>query len=97
MALRSRELWRKLEKEAGIVFPELSIAAFLAEAEKAGADLVMNERVVRWAQNHGKVQVHTAQNTYEYSRLLISAGAWTNRLLDLPPLIERSRGRSQRQ
>jgi sarcosine oxidase len=73
-----------LEKEAGIVFPELSVATFLAEAEKAGADLFTDERVDRWTENHGKVYVHTAQNTYESGRLLISAGAWTNRLLGLP-------------
>lgn len=71
-----------LEKEAGIVFPELSITTFLSEAEKAGADLVFAERVDWWKEGNRSVQVHTEQNTYEASRLLISAGAWTNRLLD---------------
>ncbi|MEE4265788.1 MAG: FAD-dependent oxidoreductase, partial [Desulfobacteraceae bacterium] len=32
----------------------------------------------------GAVCVHTACHTYEAGRLLISAGAWTNRLLGLP-------------
>ena len=73
-----------LEKEAGIVFPELSITTFLAEAKKAGADLVVDERVDRWTENHEKVVVHTSRNTYEADRLLIAAGAWTNILLDLP-------------
>jgi sarcosine oxidase len=73
-----------LEKEAGIVFPELSIATFLAEAEKAGADLIVNERVERWTESQRNVIVYTTRNTYETSRLLISAGAWTNRLLGLP-------------
>lgn len=73
-----------LEKDAGIVFPELSIAAFLAEAKKAGADLVLDERVDQWTENHDNIKVHTVQNTYESGRLLISAGAWTNRLLGLP-------------
>jgi sarcosine oxidase len=72
-----------LEKEAGIVFPEMSIITFLAEAEKAGADLVMDEPVERWSEDKSTVYVHTARNTYETGRLLISAGAWTNRLLDL--------------
>lgn len=73
-----------LEKEAGIVFPELSIATFLAAAEKAGADLVVDERVAQWTEGPGGVQVHTAQTTYAGGRLLISAGAWTKRLLGLP-------------
>lgn len=73
-----------LETEAGIIFPELSIATFLAEAEKAGADLVFDERVESWAENHDSVQVHTGRTGYQAGRLLISAGAWTNRLLLLP-------------
>ena len=73
-----------LEKEAGIVFPELSIAAFLAEAEKAGADLIVDEPVTRWTESHDSVQVHTARHIYAGGRLLISAGAWSNRLLNLP-------------
>jgi sarcosine oxidase len=73
-----------LEKTAGIVFPELSIHTFLAEAEKAGDDLAFDEPVIRWSENHGHVHVHTARSAYEAGRLLISAGAWANRLLDLP-------------
>jgi sarcosine oxidase len=30
------------------------------------------------------VRVHTARSSYETGRVLISAGAWTNGLLDLP-------------
>ena len=73
-----------LEKEAGIVFPEKSIATFLAEARKAGANLVVGERVDRWIERHDKVQVLTARKTYEADRLLVAAGAWANRLLGLP-------------
>lgn len=72
-----------LEKKAGIVFPELSITAFLTEAEKAGAVLITGEQVDRWTENNNNIQVHTSQGTYETGRLLISAGAWTNQLLGL--------------
>ena len=73
-----------LEKEAGIVNPELSIAAFLNEAKKSGAAIVGDERVNRWVEEKGKVFVETTGKTYETKRLLIAAGAWTNKLLDLP-------------
>jgi sarcosine oxidase len=73
-----------LEKSAGIVFPELSIATFLAEAEKAGADLVTEEPLDRWSEDQGTIYVHTTRHTYETGRLLISTGAWTNRLLHIP-------------
>ena len=73
-----------LEKEAGIVFPELSVATFLAEAQKAGATLVFDERVDQWKENQDSVHVHTACTTYEAGRLLISTGAWTNTVLGLP-------------
>ena len=72
-----------LEKEAGIVLPELSISTFLAEAQEAGADLLTNERVDRWTEEHGKVRVHTARKTYEADRLLVATGAWTRKLLGL--------------
>jgi sarcosine oxidase len=73
-----------LEKEAGIVFPEMSVAAFLAEAEKAGAGLVADDRLIRWTEGNGHVHVQTAHGTYETGRLLVAAGAWTRGLLDLP-------------
>lgn len=78
-----------LEKEAGIVFPELSIATFLDEAEKAGANLIIDDQVDGWSVGQGNVHVRTARNTYEAGRLLISAGAWTSKLLHMPstPLV----------
>ncbi len=72
-----------LEKAAGIVFPELSIKTFLAEAEKAGADLAFDTPVKRWTEDDDHVHIHTARSTYEAGRLLISSGAWTGRLIDL--------------
>ena len=72
-----------LETKAGIVFPELSIASFLAQAEKAGAVLITGEKVTHWTKSNHCIQVHTSRQTYESGRLLISAGAWTNHLLGL--------------
>lgn len=72
-----------LEKEAGIVFPELSVASFLDEAAKAGADLLFGEHVEDWLEKGNLVHVRTARNTFEAGRLLIAAGAWSKRLLRL--------------
>lgn len=73
-----------LEKEAGIVFPELSIATFLDAAVNAGADLVLDARVDNWTESPDSVQVHTGRKVYVAGRLLVSAGAWTGKLLRLP-------------
>lgn len=72
-----------LEKEAGIVFPELSIATFLAEAQKARAVVATDEPMVQWTEDGDHIRVTTTQQTYEAGRLLISAGAWTHSLLGL--------------
>jgi sarcosine oxidase len=73
-----------LEKEAGIVFPEAAITAFLAEAAKAGADLRVADRLVRWTESKAGVRVWTTGASYEAGRLLVATGAWAPRLLDLP-------------
>ena len=72
-----------LEEEAGIVFPEKSITAFLHEADKAGADLLFGERVDNWAEQSSSVSIRTADNTYEAGRILIASGAWSKKLLML--------------
>ena len=70
-----------LEKEAGVLFPESAISAFLSEAEKAGATLRFNERVDRWAEAADRVIVHTRKGAYESGRLLLAAGARNKPLL----------------
>jgi len=76
-----------LEKEAGIVFPALSIATFMDAARKAGADLVLDASVETWTEGPGSVRVHTGTETYSAGRLLVAAGAWTGALLGLPQTV----------
>lgn len=73
-----------LETEAGIVLPELSITAFLTQARSYGADLVFAEPLRTWSEQNERVCATTDNTTYEAGRLLISAGAWTKQLLNLP-------------
>ena len=73
-----------LEEEAGIVFPEKGVTAFLDEARKAGAELHFGERVEDWwAVHSSSVKVRTINSTYEAGRILIAAGAWAKKLLKL--------------
>ena len=69
-----------LELEAGIVFPEPAITAFLDEASKAGAELHFETPVIQWTEQSSSVIVRTAHNTFEADRLLLAAGAWSKGL-----------------
>ena len=70
-----------LEIKAGIVFPEFAITGFLEEAQKIGAELHLDERVIHWVEHDACVQVKTESTNYEAGRLLLAAGAWSKNLL----------------
>jgi len=81
-----------LEKEAGILFPEDCIQTFLQQAQKNGASLNYNERVMRIIPNGNTVEIVTGKNRYTTSQLIVSAGAWLNELmpdLHLPLSVKR--------
>ena len=76
-----------LEKEAGIVFPEAAITAFLEEAQRGGATLKFNSPVSALMDNRHGVTVRCGGDSgevYEAGRLLVAAGSWTGDLLGLP-------------
>jgi sarcosine oxidase len=81
-----------LEKEAGILFPELCIKTYLEEAQKNGALMHYDEHAIRVVPNDTFIEIITDKNTYYTSKLIVSAGAWLNKLipdLPLPLTIER--------
>jgi len=81
-----------LEKEAGILFPEKCIDAFLRLADHNGAALHFDEQALQIVPHPTHVDVITANNRYTAQRIIISAGAWLNQLLpgmQLPLTIER--------
>lgn len=81
-----------LDKTAGILFPETCIQTFLGEAQKAGASLRYNEKVLRIVPSENAVEIITDKDTYQAAKLIVSAGAWLNELLPelwLPLAIER--------
>ena len=64
------------EPEAGYVRPERAVAAQLALARRAGAQLRLGERVEGWSASARGVTVTTAGGTYAAGQLLLCAGAW---------------------
>ena len=77
-----------LEKEAGLLHPELCVNAMLQEASRAGASLCPDEPVIAWAAKGDRVRVTTTRGTHECGRLIITSGARTGKLLGQagPPL-----------
>ncbi|MFJ2397243.1 N-methyl-L-tryptophan oxidase [Streptomyces sp. NPDC087843] len=81
------------ERQAGVVRPELTVAAHLRLAERRGAELRFNEPATRWeALPGGGVRVITGGGTATADRLVIAPGAWAHRLLpdlSVPLRVER--------
>jgi sarcosine oxidase len=81
-----------LEKEAGILFPEACITAFLQAAAQNGAAIHPNEQVLRITPTQYGVEVTTNKSTYRAEKLIVSAGAWLGELmpeLQLPLTVNR--------
>ena len=80
------------EAKAGFVRPERTVAAHLALAERAGADLHFAEPVLSWESTASGVRVTTGLGSYEADRLVIAPGAWAPQLLadlGVPITVER--------
>jgi sarcosine oxidase len=70
------------ERGAGLVIPEESVAAHLALATRAGADLHHEEPVINWrATPGGGVEVTTPAARYQAARLAVCPGPWAPELL----------------
>ncbi|MFG3254629.1 N-methyl-L-tryptophan oxidase [Streptomyces sp. NPDC048172] len=71
------------EARAGLVRPETTVAAHLQLAMQAGADLHFEEPVTRWEVLPGGagVRVHTSEDVYTASHLVVCPGAWAPSLL----------------
>ncbi len=90
---RPEDDWEGIyEPKAGAVFPEKCIGAHLRLAAQAGAELRFDEPVLSWSPEGGGVQVRTAKGAFTADQLVITAGAWVQKLvagLGLPVTIER--------
>lgn len=80
------------EAKAGFARPEMTVAAHLDLAARAGATLRFGEQVVEWSDSPSGVRVTTAEGTYTAGQLVICPGAWAPDLLTdlgIPITVER--------
>ncbi len=81
-----------VEKEAGILFPEVCIAAYLEAAAANGAEVNTLEQVLSIEPGRENVVVTTSAGRYSAEKVIVSAGAWLGSMmpgLALPLSIER--------
>lgn len=79
------------EKEAGVLRPERAIETAAQRAEALGAKLLRNTKVECLRETRDGVEVDAGGHTYRARRAIVSAGAWTEKLLglNLPLVVER--------
>ena len=66
------------EDEAGFLRPERCVSTQLDLAQKLGADIRFNERVIRVRREGSGVEVTTDKGSYRTETAIISAGPWVN-------------------
>ena len=69
------------EPEAGFITPEKAIRLYAREAEKNGATIHTNEKLIEWKKDGGTIIVSTDKNTYDCNKLIITAGAWAGKMI----------------
>jgi sarcosine oxidase len=72
------------EPEAGFITPEKSVAVYASDAIMKGADIKAREKVINWKYTGRAVEVVTNKKTYTADRLILCAGAWTNKISEQP-------------
>lgn len=78
--------WQALfEPAAGFVLPEATVAANVRLAERHGASIRTQERVLGWTGDgtSGDVVVTTSKGEYRARRLVIAGGPWAMKLLPM--------------
>ena len=79
------------EPQAGVVGPEAAVAAHLASAADAGAELRHDQAVTGWVASPDRVSVLTTRGRVEAGALVLAPGRWAPDLLgdlDLPLVVE---------
>jgi sarcosine oxidase len=79
------------EDNAGILFAEECIRAFVGVAEASGCEFRFLEQVMGWKRDPNGIVVQTAKETYSADRVVLCAGPWMGRLAGglIPLKVER--------
>jgi sarcosine oxidase len=73
-----------VQPEGGFLAPERCIVSYVMAAQSLGAEIHAHEKVLEWVPlREGGVRVRTDRDTYEADRLVITAGAWNEKVLDV--------------
>ncbi|MGA7988483.1 MAG: N-methyl-L-tryptophan oxidase [Candidatus Dormiibacterota bacterium] len=75
------------EPGAGFVRPEWCVEAQLTVAERLGAEVRRDERVVAIESNAGVVRVRTDRDVYEAPRVVLAVGPWIRDFVDQRELV----------
>ena len=72
------------EDQMGFLRPENCVAAQLGLAEKYGAEIHRNEKVLEIKTSTDSVEIITDKNRYQSEKVIISAGAWIRDFIEKP-------------
>ena len=70
-----------LQPDGGYLLSERCITAHVSLAVRAGAEVVVGERVLAWESRGDVVRVTTSRRTYEAPSVVLTAGAWSSKLV----------------
>ncbi|MGV9867509.1 N-methyl-L-tryptophan oxidase [Rhodococcus koreensis] len=65
------------DERGGFIRPELSVATAAGMAEKRGATIFRNRRVLEISQSSNRVQIRTDVGVDTYDHVIVAVGAWT--------------------
>ena len=77
----SRELCGVLEHDAGFLYVEDCVRAYLDQARHHGAVIQAEEAVTAWTSDGRSATVTTTNGTYRAAALILTIGPWAGRLL----------------
>ena len=69
------------EPDGGYLCPEDAIVEHACQASSLGAKILTNTPVLEWTANGNGVEVRTPEGILQADHLIMTAGAWTNRLM----------------
>jgi sarcosine oxidase len=69
------------EPDAGFLPPEKCIRLYAAQAQKNGAVIHSNEKVINWKKDGDSITVRSDKAVYHCNKLVITAGAWAGKMI----------------